>query len=379
MTSSRQESQAVRDTSFAKSTEAAEPEPDQLRTAGTGETTVEPSVDFTEGELIQDDGTPGSLTDIDGDLGSAVPDAGGSIRGAFDDLDAGTSGSSLFDDVGGAVDTEGIFDDLNTGGGPGDFADQSSQVMDGGPPAGYSQWGEHEYSYESSPTGESWTHAYGEPDFADDGEAVQAAHGNAQPTGDDRPDGPASGEWGNILEEEERHQGDDPNPDENPFPPQDEMGGQGDPDPGDEEDQYEEEAQHDEQDDEGSQDHAVQHGSEGNQTPAPADDFGHGGLDGSRGGAGDPDPDLEAAGDAGGLKAGAGDTDPDPDLADAGGAGALDHQLLGAVDPAESMVDGPMEGSDLAEALGSAEDFADTDIEFDDSVLDLDVEADAVG
>ena len=123
--------------------------------------------------------------------------------------------------------------------------------------------------------------------------------------------------------------------------------------------------------------------------------FGRGGLDGSIGGARDPDPDLEAAGEAGGLKAGSGDVDYDPDLADVGEAGTLEHQLLGSIDPVADVAASPAtavegEGADhfIADSFSEEADLSaafnsdgdDSDIEIDGSSFDLDVDAgDALG
>lgn len=117
-------------------------------------------------------------------------------------------------------------------------------------------------------------------------------------------------------------------------------------------------------------------------TPAPDDGTGGDPEAGDfiGGGRGDVDPAPRSEDHGGGaLIGGRGDVDPDPEVDGAGGAGALDMERLcvGVIDPLDG--ESTLLGGDTGdlEDMAVEADFGDVEIEFDDSLADTDIVADA--
>ncbi len=246
--------------------------------------------------------------------------------------------------------------------------------MDGGDfpygsgPPDIGQWDTIESTTEVTPSGATVTETSWEPNVLEDDpeEGQSGTHGPEQPGGDTGSE--ADDVWfGNTLEPDGSRQ-------EATDASTDHQVRQGPPEPEDDEDEQDQEEQ-DGGPEAQTNDGPAQDSGDSMPIPPEADDGtggGGGDLDRSSiGGNVDPAFEAEPAGDAGDLIGGRGDIDYDPELADAGGGGALDHQLLGAVDP----VDGDLkldagDPAELADAFAPEDALGDLDVEFDDSPLD---------
>jgi len=329
---------------------------------------------------------PGDLSALDRSAG--LPDLGVGDDPALGDVTnpGGEFGSTLLDDLAGDLPdpTDGIDGMGSDDGGLPVIDDQTGWAMDGGGsfpygtgPPDIGQWDTVTTTTDESPTGDMTLTTWEPAVHDDDPEEGQSSHGTEQPGAGTEPE--TGDPWvGNFVD-----------PDDDGGRQQDEAESptsyQVRQEPSDtDEDEEDEQGQEEQEDDHEPQTSDGPTQGSGDSTPIPPEvDDGTGGDPEPGdfiGGRGDVDPPPETEDHGGGeLIGGRGDVDPAPETDDAGGAGALDMERLGVgvIDPLKG--ESSLLGDDAGglEDMAAESDFGDVEIEFDDSLADADIGAEA--